>query len=63
MHPVSVNITSAMYGNVLMEVGAAKRLLQQQSHFPAISINPVANIIYGNKDASGFYPELDINAY
>lgn len=59
----SLNITSAVYGNLQMEIGATKRLLQQQGHFPAISINPVANIIYRNKDASGFYPELDLNAY
>lgn len=59
----SLNITSAVYGNLQMEIGATKRLLPQQGYFPAISINPVANIIYRNKDASGLYPELDINAY
>lgn len=59
----SLNITSAVYGNLQMEIGATKRLLKQQGYFPAISINPVANIIYRNKDASRLYPELDINAY
>ena len=59
----SVNITSAIYGNLQLELGATKRLLKQNKNFPAISLNPVANIIYRNKDAFKFYPQLDINAY
>lgn len=59
----SVNITSALFGNLQLELGATKRLLKQNGYFPAISISPVANIIYRNKDAHKFYPQLDINAY
>jgi hypothetical protein len=59
----SVNITSALYGNVQLELGATKRLFKQRGGIPAVSINPVANIIYRNKDAFKFYPQVDINAY
>ncbi len=46
-----VNITSAFYGNAQVELGVTKRLLKQNKSIPGISINPVANIIYRNKDA------------
>lgn len=59
----SLNITSAIYGNFQMELGAVKRISRQKGFIPAISITPVANIIYRNKDASKFYPQLDLNAY
>ncbi len=59
----SLNITSALYGNLQLELGATKRLLKQNGSIPAISVNPVANIIYRNKDAFKFYPQLDVNAY
>jgi hypothetical protein len=59
----SLNITSALYGNLQLELGATKRLLKQKGRIPGISINPVANIIYRSKDAAKFYPELDVNAY
>lgn len=59
----SVNITSALYGNLQLELGATKKLLKQKGSIPAISINPVANFIYRNKNAAKFYPQLDINAY
>ncbi len=55
---VALNVTSAIYGNLQMEAGAVKRLIRQRGHFPAISITPVANIIYRNKDAHKFYPQL-----
>lgn len=59
----AVNITSALYGNVQLELGLTKRLLRQNKNLPAISINPVANIIYRNKDAFRIFPQLDVNAY
>jgi hypothetical protein len=59
----SLNITSALYGNLQLELGVTKRLLKQNGNIPGISINPVANIIYRNKDAFKLYPQLDVNAY
>ncbi len=59
----SVNITSAFYGNAQVEAGIVKRLVQQHRSWPGISITPVANFIYRNKDAKKFYPQLDLNAY
>lgn len=59
----SLNLTSALYGNFQLELGATKRILKQNGKVPAISINPVANIVYRNKDAFKLYPQLDINAY
>ncbi|HEX8332898.1 MAG TPA: hypothetical protein VF622_09760 [Segetibacter sp.] len=59
----SLNITSAVYGNLQMEVGVTKRISKQNGRVPAISINPVANVIYRNKDAFKLYPQIDINAY
>lgn len=58
-----LNITSAFYGNVQLDLGVTKKLLSQKGYIPAVSITPVANIIYRNKDAKKFYPQLDINAY
>ena len=59
----SLNITSALYGNFQIELGATKQLLQQKKYIPAISITPVANIIYRNSDAWKLYPQLAINAF
>lgn len=58
----SVNITSALYGNLQLELGVTKRLLKQNGRVPGVSINPVANFIY-RKGASKLYPQLDVNAY
>jgi hypothetical protein len=52
-----------VYGNAQVELGLTKQLLQQKGTRPGISINPVANIIYRNKNASKFYPQLDVNAF
>jgi hypothetical protein len=59
----SLNITSLVYGNAQVELGITKQLFAQRGAWPGVSINPVANIIYRNKDASKVYPELDINAF
>lgn len=58
-----LNITSAFYGNAQVEAGVVKRIVQQQHSWPGVSVTPVANFIYRNKDASKFYPQLDVNAY
>ncbi len=59
----SVNLTSLFHGNIQIELGVTKQLMQQNGIFPGLSINPVANIIYRNKNASKIYPQLDINAF
>ncbi|MBK7182938.1 MAG: hypothetical protein IPH89_08370 [Bacteroidetes bacterium] len=59
----SVNITSALYGNLQMELGATKLLLKQKDYFPALSFNPVINFIYHDSKSYKFYPQLDINAF
>ncbi len=59
----ALNVTSLFYGNVQVELGLTKQLLQQKRNIPGVSINPVANIIYRNKDASKIYPQIDINAF
>ena len=58
-----VNITSAIYGNVQVDLGVTKQILMQKGFLPAISITPVANLIYRNKEAKKFYPQLDLNAF
>ncbi len=59
----SLNITSLLYGNAQLELGVTKQLLQQKGAYPGVSINPVVNIIYRNKDAAKVYPQIDINAF
>jgi hypothetical protein len=59
----ALNVTSAVYGNLQLELGATKQVLKQSGYAPALSVTPVANIIYRNKDAKKFYPQLDINAF
>ncbi|HEY1114520.1 MAG TPA: hypothetical protein VGE66_13205 [Chitinophagaceae bacterium] len=58
-----LNLTSAFYGNVQLDLGVTKKLLSQKGAVPAVSVTPVANIIYRNKDAKKLYPQLDIHAY
>jgi hypothetical protein len=59
----SLNITSALFGNAQIELGATKQLLKQNKYIPALSITPVINIIYKNKNARKLYPQLAINAF
>ncbi len=59
----SLNITSAFYGNAQVEAGVVKRIVQQHNSWPGVSITPVANFIYRNKDADKFYPQVDVNVY
>src|SRR5690242_7345983 len=46
----ALNITSAFYGNAQVEAGVVKRIVQQKHGWPGVSITPVANFIYRNKD-------------
>ncbi len=59
----SVNITSALFANLQMELGAAKQLCRQHTYLPALTITPALNIIYRNKDAHKLYPQLTVNAF
>lgn len=59
----SINITSALYGNFQAELGVTKQVFKQHGVLPAVSVIPVANIIYRNKDAAKFYPQLDIYTF
>ena len=59
----TLNVTSALFGNFQAELGATKQVLKQNNYLPAVSITPVANIIYRNKDAYKFYPQLSVNAF
>jgi hypothetical protein len=58
----AVNITSAIYGNLQLELGMTKKLLSQKGYIPALSISPALNVIY-RKDATRIYPQVDINGY
>lgn len=59
----SLNITSALYGNVQAELGITKNLFAQNGNAPGVSISPVANIIYRPGTGAQLYPQIDINAY
>lgn len=58
----SWHITSALFQTAQAEIGVVQLLIKQNKFKPAISINPVANLIF-NKTNFNFYPQLDINAY
>jgi hypothetical protein len=59
----SVNITSALFGNFQMELGATKQILKQHTYIPALSTTLQFNTIYRNRDAKKIYPQLDLNAF
>lgn len=59
----SVNITSALFGNAQIDLGATKQVFKQKKFSPAVSFTPVLNLIYRNKDACKFYPQAALNAY
>lgn len=58
-----LNITSALYGNLQMELGATKQVLKQKKYIPAISLTPVVNFIYRNQNAKKLYPQLTLHAF
>lgn len=58
------NLTSALFGNLQLELGCTKNLLKQKNKMPGISIAPQINIISHFKPVViNFYPQLDVNAY
>lgn len=59
----SFNITSALYGNFQLELGATKQFIKQRKYIPALSTTLQLNGIYRNANAAKLYPELDINAF
>lgn len=59
----AINITSGLYGNLQMEIGATKQVLKQNKYIPGISFNPVINFIYHDKNAKKLYPQLDLNLF
>jgi len=59
----SLNITSALYGNFQLELGATKQIMHQHQFLPAISVTPQLNIIYRDKKTYKFYPQLDANLF
>jgi hypothetical protein len=59
----SVNITSALYGNMQLELGVTKQVVKQHGLQPGVSLIPVCNIIYRNRDAAKIYPQLDVFTY
>lgn len=59
----AVNLTSAIYGNVQVELGVTRNLFRQKGTMPGVSISPVANIIHRPKASAKLYPQVDLNAY
>ncbi len=59
----SLNITSALFGNFHLDLGATKQLLKQKEYYPAIVVAPAFDFIYRNKNAVKFYPQLALNAF
>lgn len=57
------NITSAFFGNVQLEAGVTKQIAKQNGYWPALSITPVLNFVYRDKDAKKLYPQIDITAF
>lgn len=59
----SFNITSALYGNFQLELGATKQLITQKKYLPAFSTTIQLNSIFRNKDAFKVYPQIDLNLF
>ncbi|CAN5575384.1 hypothetical protein BH11BAC1_BH11BAC1_07730 [soil metagenome] len=59
----SLNITSALFGNFQLGLGATKQLLKQHQYCPAMSVSPAFDFIYRNKNAVKLYPQLAMNAF
>jgi len=59
----SLNITSALYGNLQLELGATKQWIKQKKYIPGLSTALQFNLIYRNTDAFKVYPQLDLNAF
>lgn len=58
----SFNITSALYGNFQLELGATKQWIKQHKYLPAIGTTLQFNIIYRDKLTHKIYPQMDLHA-
>lgn len=58
-----VNITSALFGNAQMELGATKQIMKQRFYIPGVSITPAINVIYRNRNTKKIYPQVAVNAF
>lgn len=59
----TLNVTSALFGNFHLGLGATKQFVKQKNYFPAISVSPAFDFIYRNKNAAKLYPQLAMNAF
>ena len=59
----TLNFTSALFGNAHLNLGVTRQLLRQKNYFPALSVSPSFDLIYRNKNAIKFYPQVALNAY
>ena len=59
----TLNVTSALFGNFQLDLGATKQVLTQDHFIPGLSISPAFDFIYRNKNAAKFYPQLALNAF
>lgn len=58
-----VNITSALFGNAQVELGATKQIVKQKSHTQGVSLTPAINVIYRNQNTKKIYPQVAVNAF
>ena len=58
---VSVNVTSALFGNVHVEPGITKQVFKQNRYRPAMSVSPVLTILYTDQTAFKREPQLDVH--
>ena len=59
----TLNITSALFGNIQLDLGATRQVLKQKKYYPAVSISPAVDFIYRNRNAAKVYPQVAVNAF
>jgi hypothetical protein len=59
-----LHTTALAFNDIQLDLGALRQVIAQDHLTPAISIEPVANIVYAMRDgAIRLWPELDANFY
>ncbi len=58
----SLNITSALFGNVHLEPGISKQVIKQNRYRPALIVSPVMTVLYHDRNAFKLYPQLELHA-
>lgn len=59
-----LGITSLLFDNIQLDLGAVHEILHQDKLQPGISVSPVVNLLLAMRDGSfRFWPEADINFY